>query len=119
ASISGARGKPRATRFALALGFYISRRWRSSRDREHRGCTEKRYTSSPRGLKTKLDSKLRIRKDTIQPTRIHEVEISSQLNGQLRLNVEVQTRADIKPALRGTEVGYVHARSSLHIASPN
>ena len=25
ASISGARGNPRATRFALALGFYISR----------------------------------------------------------------------------------------------
>ena len=32
ASISGARGKPRATRFALALGFYISRRWRSPSD---------------------------------------------------------------------------------------
>ena len=30
ASISGARGKPRATHFALALGFYRSRRWRSS-----------------------------------------------------------------------------------------
>jgi hypothetical protein len=32
ASLSSAYGNPRATRFALALGFYISRRWRSPSD---------------------------------------------------------------------------------------